>query len=645
MSIKEPENMDNKPTGSDEDEVKVENQETPEVKAEDNNEAKPEDNKTPEVKAEDNNEAKPENKETPEVKSEENKNSEANADKKDDKADKNGKSSKKDSASSDNATPQKKKREKKPSEAQKYERKENETKYEAKQRVRKEYELKQKRNKKAAKVTTGVVIAAVAAAIVGVNVSNYMSSIDYFRINDEKISENEYKFYFNSTYNQYASMYSSYMGLDTSQSLDSQQYDDDYTYQDIFDQQAVNSIIYYHALLDDAEENDFEYDTAEELQTTEDSLASYAEENSTDEDSYYKQLYGISKSDAEQYIEDGIVAQAYYKELGEQLQPTEDEIDTEYTDNKDSYDKVEYLQVTVSADIPDDIDTTSDDLTDEQQETVDAAYQKAVESANKIAAAKSEDEFKMLAVDAGAADSADDIEETSMTGNTSSSDSGEWMFDASREKGDTTTVESSDSNSVDVYYFISREKPTDITKNFQMYTVSASYDEDADEDAISEACDTAKSDAEAILTAYEDTDKTEDDFNAVKYNDSGATEYENAEESSLNEKVAEWVFSEDRAEGDTAVIEDGETYYVVYFSGDGEESWHASVKSSLASTKLSDYIDELQDKYEVSDPKGHLNYLKVKEALEETSTSSSSSDSSSSSSGDTEEVTTSSSEE
>ncbi len=520
----------------------------------------------------------------------------------------------------------KKEGEKKPANTSvQYERLPGETSYDAKKRIKKEMASINRKGALRSNAPVIGVAAAALAVIIGICGAKAADAGDYIRINDEKISESEFNYYFNSTYNSMAQIYSSYMGLDTTQPLDQQMYDETQTYQDMFEQQAVNNIIYNHALLKDAKENGFSYDPSGDVKEQMDSLSEQLAESESDLslNSYFSQYYGVREKDARKYIGDSIKAEKYYDSLADTLGATEEEVNAKYEEDKDDYDRVEYVSITVNSDIPEEIDIYSDELSEVDQQTVDAAYQEARQKAEAISHASDLNEMKNLAVQYGVVESADEIESTDAVGHDYVSD-GEWLF-GDRKPGDITVVNDDDYYYATVYYFINREKPTEHTKNVYVYSINASYEEDADETAIQEEISSIAAEAEALLAAYNETEKTADAFKELNYNDMEATEYKNSDRDNLPQAIADWVFSDERSEGDTEIIEDGETYYVVYFAGDGPESWFNSVKSALDSEKISEYVQKLTDAYEVSDPKGNLHYLAAAEESESTSESSESS--------------------
>ena len=51
--------------------------------------------------------------------------------------------------------------------------------------------------------------------------------------------------------------------------------------------------------------------------------------------------------------------------------------------------------------------------------------------------------------------------------------------------------------------------------------------------------------------------------------------------------------------------------YVVYFVGEGDPEWKISIRDTLQSEALTEYLSEISKAYEVSDSKGNLKYLEI----------------------------------
>ena len=102
----------------------------------------------------------------------------------------------------------------------------------------------------------------------------------YITVGSHEIQKAEFDYYYYSSLNSFASTYGSYLsyfGLDTSKPLDQQQYSDTMTWDDYFQQQAVNQLKNVYALTDEANEKGFEYDASSDYDDMVTSIKSYAQ--------------------------------------------------------------------------------------------------------------------------------------------------------------------------------------------------------------------------------------------------------------------------------------------------------------------------------------------------------------------------------
>ena len=90
--------------------------------------------------------------------------------------------------------------------------------------------------------------------------------------------------------------------------------------------------------------------------------------------------------------------------------------------------------------------------------------------------------------------------------------------------------------------------------------------------------------------------------------------YKEVTSNSLNSVFSEWIFAEDRKPGDTVSLVHEGTSFVLYYIGEGRPEWQVSIANTLLGDTMSDYLDEIKEGCEVSDPKGRLVYLKVQAA-------------------------------
>ena len=140
------------------------------------------------------------------------------------------------------------------------------TKYDLKMQRRQEEEKKAKKEK--AIIKTGCILAVIICVCIAAwkFYDNYQEKHGpYITVGDHEIQKAEFDYYYYSSLNSFASTYGSYLsyfGLDTSKPLDQQQYSDTMTWDDYFQQQAVNQLKNVYALTDEADEKGFEYDAS-----------------------------------------------------------------------------------------------------------------------------------------------------------------------------------------------------------------------------------------------------------------------------------------------------------------------------------------------------------------------------------------------
>ena len=146
------------------------------------------------------------------------------------------------------------------------------TKYEIKMEERKKQEEKDKRDAKMLRIGSIAICAVIIAAIVisiAASIMNKKATTKdaYVTIGNHSVTKLEYDYYYSLLKSNYMTNYASilsYMGVDASQDLDNQQYTEEMTYKDYFDQLTVDQLKQTKALADDAKANQFSYDDAED---------------------------------------------------------------------------------------------------------------------------------------------------------------------------------------------------------------------------------------------------------------------------------------------------------------------------------------------------------------------------------------------
>lgn len=447
------------------------------------------------------------------------------------------------------------------------------TRYDRRMEKRKKEEEKERRSWKRFKIVSIVILAAVAVSIVfsiGTSFYNRYTVLNqtYFQVGDHDITRLEYNYYFNNVYSNYLSMYGSYvsmMGLDTTVDLDEQTYpgNENMTWKDYFDQSAVEQIQQIKAMADEARENGFEYDSSEDMASYETEIAAQAESASVSESEYYTLMYGdyATPSRIETFVEENLLASAYYNHLVEENQPADDEITAYYEENKNSYDTVTYRSFYFEVDTSAGEETGSEETT--AVETTTAAEETTVE---------------------------------------------ETTLDTAEETAEETTAEETTAAEEETETETASEEETGMTDE----EIAAAMDElkvQADEMA---ARLEAGEDFEDLCVEYASEDQKE--------NYGGEEDGSLTEEGSYYgapSVAADWLFDESRQEGDITVLESESLnrYYVVQFISrqNDEETTNESIGNLLASQVVSEYVTEIAQEYTVTDVAGDLHYLTVPE--------------------------------
>lgn len=463
------------------------------------------------------------------------------------------------------------------------------TRYDRRMEKRKKEEEKERRSWKRFKIVSIVILAAVAVSIVfsiGTSFYNRYTVLNqtYFQVGDHDITRLEYNYYFNNVYSNYLSMYGSYvsmMGLDTTVDLDEQTYpgNENMTWKDYFDQSAVEQIQQIKAMADEARENGFEYDSSEDMASYETEIAAQAESASVSESEYYTLMYGdyATPSRIETFVEENLLASAYYNHLVEENQPADDEITAYYEENKNSYDTVTYRSFYFE------VDTSAGEETGSEEST--------------------------------AAETTTAAEETTVE---------ETTLDTAEETAEETTA--AEETTVEETTTGAEETAAEETTAAEAETETASEEETGmTDEEIAAAMDELKVQADEMAARLEAGEDFED--LCVEYASEDQKEnYGGEEDGSLTEEgsyfgapsvAADWLFDESRQEGDITVLESESLnrYYVVQFISrqNDEETTNESIGNLLASQVVSEYVTEIAQEYTVTDVAGDLHYLTVPE--------------------------------
>ena len=489
------------------------------------------------------------------------------------------------------------------------------TKYDRKVQKRKEQKEKEKKEERISTAVGIVFLVALVCLVASFPIRTYLATHEtYVVVNGEAVNRVEFDYQYNLTKNNYITQYGSYLtyfGLDTSKDLSTQMYSDTLSWQDYFEQLAVDNLKQSKALKAAAAAEGFTYDTTDEYNTFKESIKTSAAASGVSEKEYIRSIYGgyATMSRIEQYVKNDMVMNAYYEKLQEDNAPSDDEIQSYYDENKASYDSVDYRLTTINAELPteptelaDPVDETAaadtantTDGTTTADTTQDTAYQPS-----DAEIAKAMEDAKVLADDAEqtvAKDGEAHENEKKSSVNYLISD---WLFDDARKAGDTTVITNDNSH---CYYVVAFEQRyLDETLSADVRVIIPTEDKTGDE----------------ILEEWKSGAATEDSFAELckKYTqDTSAVEngglFEQVTKTGMTEELSSWIFDSSRQAGDTVAITASDTTYVLYYIGQDQPEWKINIKNTLVSQAMTQYIDDITADITVEDPKGKLNYLKV----------------------------------
>lgn len=488
------------------------------------------------------------------------------------------------------------------------------TKYDRKVQKRKEEKEKEKKEERISTAIGIVVLVALVCLVASFPIRTYLATHEtYVVVNGEAVNKVEFDYQYNLTKNNYITQYGSYLtyfGLDTSKDLSTQMYSDTLTWQDYFEQNAVESLKQNKALMAEAKAAGFTYDTTDEYNTFKETIKTSAASAGISEKEYVRSIYGsyATMGRIEEYVKNDMVMNAYYQKLQEDNAPSDDEIQSYYEENKATYDSVDYRLTTIEADLPteptelaDPVEETAADTTgttdgtaatDSTQDTAyqpsDAEIAKAMEDAKVLA----DDAEKTVAKDGEAHEN-----EKKSSVNYLISD---WLFDDARKAGDTTVITNDNSH---CYYAVAFEKRyLDETPSADVRVIIPTEDKTGEE----------------ILEEWKSGAATEDSFAELckKYTqDTSAVEngglFEQVTKTGMTEELSNWIFDNSRQAGDTVAITVSGTTYVLYYIGQDQPEWKINIKNTLVSDTMSQHMQDITADVTVEDPKGKLNYLKV----------------------------------
>lgn len=248
------------------------------------------------------------------------------------------------------------------------------TKYDLKMQRKEEERKKAKRDDLIGRITGIGIVVALACLVASFPIRSYLTiNGTYIEVAGEKVSRLEFDYNYNLMKNSYIAQngyYLSMFGIDLSGDVSKQMYSSTLSFQDYFEQMAVDNIADNKALRDQMNAAGFVCDTTKDYAKYEESTKKSAEAAGMTVKDYIRQTYGqyATASRIKGFITETLKLGAYYEQLAEEKAPSDAEIQAYYEENADSFDSVDYRVLSVSAELP----TEPTDLADPVEETGDA---------------------------------------------------------------------------------------------------------------------------------------------------------------------------------------------------------------------------------------------------------------------------------
>ena len=446
-------------------------------------------------------------------------------------------------------------------------------------------------------------------------------------VGDHEINAIEYNCFYNDAvynfYSQYGS-YASLLGLDVTQPLDQQVYDEEAgtTWADAFKTSAEENIKTVYALTDAAAEAGFTLSDEEKAEITTEltSLETTAKKNGfSGLEAYLEAIYGFGANveTVRAYMELCALAGAYQQSVYDGLTYTADDIRAEDEANGVEYSNYTYNSYYLAASKFLEGGVTAEDGTTTYSDEEKAAAVLAAEEAAK--SLTNETITSVEAMDAAVAALAINAEATNAATSANKdyaydnlpTDVAAWISDAARQACDVTYIASVTANedgteTVNGYYalyFVERNDNDVYLQNVRH--ILAAFEggttaEDGTKTYSVAEKDAAKVAAEEIYAEWQAGEATEESFAALaneKSDDGDGTTgglYTDVTPGYMVENFNNWIFDAARQVGDTEIIETEYGYHIMYYVGASEQTYRDSmIESTLRSNDLNAWVEEL----------------------------------------------------
>lgn len=434
---------------------------------------------------------------------------------------------------------------------------------------------------------------------------------DHYTVNNEMFAFYFYKDYYDAV-DRYYDSYFYYYNLDPTKDLKEQQYSESQTtWFDYFITVTYKNIVNYLTFAEAAIEEGVELED-EDIKKIDEELAALrtaAEEQGISVQEFLDRQfgYGVTEDTVRECIEIYTLGDKFYQSKVEELNVYDDnDFDAYYEEHKDEFLFIDFRKTEVRA----------DQQTYASEAEKQTAYADAEAIAQNIADSKDISEFveKSIAYYKSINDSLEEpltedqiyAQATNVTVQYSyrtTTGLGKWAFQDGRKDGDMTMLDNGAGIYTAFYLDSAPYRAENETKNYRVVTFSLSEYEDDEQKAMAAA--------EAFYDEWQKNGGDGESLEKLAQSKENYSAYLR-EEVDLGETqpiVENWLFNKKHKVGDSEIIEDDSTVYVILYEGDGEISWKIKAREALLNNALNEYFAEMMEKHPINFNLDNMNLL------------------------------------
>jgi len=479
---------------------------------------------------------------------------------------------------------------------------------------KKTQEKKDKAFSLVAKILAVVIVVALVFLLV-FNSGILQRTVKAVSVGDHKVTVTELNYYYNTTYKSAVSNmgdYAVYYGLDTSKDLHDQTsyFDEEQSWADYFYESGLDSLQSDIVLSDLARAEGLTLD--EDFQSvydqTVESAQQYASQNGMGFEQYLKAMYGkgLTVDHFKELVMRACLASQYQNDLVNAMEYTPEDLEAYYEEDPTVFDSYTYRSFFING-------YTSDE--EVKEATLAESQEKAEEMAARLEKVSDFEERRELFIELCPEYAAEEYRENyeldpdftlSRFKSAATLDEylSDFITDEARQPGDIQVIDGTTGYYVVMYESCGRNEYQAVT--FRQIFVSPNSDKTLG--WTDEEWDSARITIEDLYDLCQEPGFTVDTFTeyAATYSQDSQTSstgglYESALPGSMDTNVMQWLYGEDHAEGDMAVVKGTDGYYLVYFQSYDGVSWETTATSNLKQRDYENWFTEASTGYDVTE--------------------------------------------